>query len=142
MMSVGSHVAAEPPRSAGWRQVGGCDVLGPGPDYVSVGTGAFDVVGEKRGNGVRDRSAAGRIEYRRGREKLYFIGPMLGVMANTDGAVYGYGGIHAEAAYGNLVICSPSACQSMRNERWQSWRNTRPRESRPSGIDRPSGDER
>jgi hypothetical protein len=71
---------------------------------VSIGAGAFDVAGEKWGRGTRRQSAVGRIEYRRGREKLYFLGPMLGVMANTDRAVYGYGGIHAGAAYGNLVL--------------------------------------
>ena len=104
MVSAASHVAAEPPSSEVWQSIGGLEVLGPGPDYVSIGVGAFDVAGERQAPGVKNRSAAGRIEYRRGREKLYFIGPMLGVMANTDGAVYGYGGIHAEAAYGNFVL--------------------------------------
>ncbi len=104
MVSAGSAVAAEPPGPEVWRHVSGLDILGRGPDYVSVGIGAFDIAGEEQGTGRENRSAAGRIEYRRGREKLYFIGPMLGLMANTAGGVYGYGGIHAEAVRGNLVL--------------------------------------
>jgi len=98
------RAAAEPPRSEVWQRVGGVEILGPGPDYVSAGIGAFDVVGESQERGVANRSAVARLEYRRGREKLYFIGPMLGIAANTDGGVYGYGGIHAEAAYGSFVL--------------------------------------
>jgi hypothetical protein len=95
---------AEPPPATVWKSLGGLAILGPGPDYASVGLGAFDVVGTSEGRGVANRSAAMRIEYRRGREKLWFLGPMLGLMANTDGGIYGYGGVHAEAVWGRLAL--------------------------------------
>ncbi len=97
-------VSAAPPSTEIWQRVGALAIRGPGADYLTVGGGAFDVVGESEERGVRNRSAAVRVEYRRGREKLAFIGPMFGLMANTDGGVYGYGGIHAEAAWGRFVL--------------------------------------
>ena len=102
-LATAASVSAEPAREV-WQHVGALEILGPGADYVSVGAGAFDVVGEQQERGVTNRSAVGRIEYRRGHEKLLFIGPILGLMANTDGGLDGYGGIHAEAAYGSFVL--------------------------------------
>jgi lipid A 3-O-deacylase len=103
VLAGGRASAAAPPTDV-WQRVGALEVRGPGADYLTVGGGVFDAVGESQERGVRNRSAAARVEYRRGREKLYCIGPMLGLMANTDGGVYGYGGIHAEAAWGRFVL--------------------------------------
>ena len=103
LLAAGRASGAAPPAEV-WQRIGDLEIRGPGADYVSVGGGVFDAVGESQGRGVRNRSAAARVEYRRGREKLAFIGPMLGLMANTDGGVYGYGGIHAEAAWGRFVL--------------------------------------
>lgn len=65
------------------------------PSYLDFGAGAFDI-------DHPDLSAAGYIEYRYGK-KLFFIGPLMGIMANTDGGVFGYGGIYADIKYRKLV---------------------------------------
>lgn len=82
-------------------RIGGLEVRGSGPSYIDLGIGVFDVLGESREN--RNRSAAGRVEFRWG-EKLFFIGPAIGVMANTDGGVYGYVGLYADIAYDRFII--------------------------------------
>jgi len=104
VLVVAAGPASAAPPTEVWQRVGALEIRGPGADYATIGGGVFDAVGESQERGVRNRSAAGRIEYRRGREKLFGIGPMLGLMANTDGGVYGYGGIHAEAAWGRFVL--------------------------------------
>lgn len=83
------------------HRLGTLDVLGDTPNYLEIGLGAFDVFSGRDGDG--QRSAAGQLQLRIGR-KLWFAGPLLGLMANTDGGVYGYGGIYADLAYGNVVL--------------------------------------
>jgi lipid A 3-O-deacylase len=78
---------------------GAVSVLGSEPSYIDVGAGVFDALSEGAGN----RSAAGRIELRLG-TKLLFIGPTIGLMANTDGGVFGYGGIYADIKYREFVL--------------------------------------
>lgn len=82
----------------------GIDLLGRTPHYLDIGAGVFDVF--KRDYTSR-RSASGFVELRVG-EKLYGIGPAIGLMANTDGGVNGYGAIYADLAYGQ-VIATPFA---------------------------------
>ena len=66
---------------------------------MEVGVGAFDVFGRDEPR----RSAVGRLELRIG-EKVYFVGLAIGLMANTDGGVYGYGGFYADLVYGDFVL--------------------------------------
>lgn len=82
---------------ARWR---GISLRGTAPHYLDVSAGVFDFRATFENNG---RSAAGRLEARGG-NKLWFLGPAIGLMANTDGGVFGYGGIYADIAYGNFVI--------------------------------------
>lgn len=35
---------------------------------------------------------------------MWFLGPAIGLMANTDGGVFGYGGLYADIAYGNFIV--------------------------------------
>ena len=71
-----------------------------GPDLLALSAGAFDVNDD-------ETAAEGRVEYR-SHHKLYFIGPMAGLMANSDGGVYGYGGIYIDIELGERVALTPS----------------------------------
>jgi len=73
--------------------------IGIGPTYAELGLGAFDIVGEGRD----ETSGAAMLQLRLG-YKLYGIGPTIGLMANTDGGVFGFGGIYADLAWGDVII--------------------------------------
>ncbi|HET8700437.1 MAG TPA: acyloxyacyl hydrolase [Nitrococcus sp.] len=60
---------------------------------VQVGAGAFDWGG----------SAAGLAELRLGTNLLH-LGSAFGVLANTDGGVYGYGGLYFDLPLGRFAI--------------------------------------
>ncbi len=83
----------------------GIELLGRTPHYVDLGVGVFDVF--ERGNRSK-RSASGRVELRIG-EKLYGFGPLIGLMANTDGGVNGYGGLYVDLALGNVIVTPMAA---------------------------------
>ena len=78
----------------------GIELLGRTPHYVDIGVGVFDVF---RRDSHSRRSASGRVEFRVG-EKLYGFGPLIGLMANTDGGVNGYGGLYVDLALGNVIV--------------------------------------
>ncbi len=78
----------------------GIELLGRTPNYVDLGIGVFDVF---RRDEHSKTSASGRVELRVG-EKLYGFGPLIGLMANTDGAVNGYGGLYVDLAIGDVII--------------------------------------
>ena len=80
---------------------GDVGVFGHGPDVITFGVGGFDVFKQD------PISAEGRLEYRWG-QKLIFIGPMAGIMANTDGGFHGYIGGYLDFQIGRLVI-TPAA---------------------------------
>jgi lipid A 3-O-deacylase len=82
------------------RRFGHVDVLGRTPHYADVGIGIFDIV--KRVSTSR-RSVAGEIELRIG-EKIYGIGPAIGLMANTDGGVFGYALAYSDLKYRDFVF--------------------------------------
>lgn len=101
LLTVGGGLAAEPfQQPQVFAQLGGVRVLGTGSHYGEIALGAFDLRGA---SGSSKRSAAADVELRIG-EKLGFVGPALGLVANTDGGVFGYGGVYAELAYGNVVV--------------------------------------
>jgi lipid A 3-O-deacylase len=81
-------------------RLGPVEVLGDEPSYAELGVGVFDVFAFQ---GERATSAAANIQLRWGR-KAWCIGPAIGLMANTDGGVFGYGGIYADLTYGRVVI--------------------------------------
>lgn len=74
-----------------------------GPNILQLGVGGFDLVGEDDDGVEKNRSAAGLVELRFG-DRLFHIGPALGVLANVDGGVYGYGGLYADLSLGNFII--------------------------------------
>ncbi len=82
-------------------QEGKVQVFGDGPDVLALGVGAFDAVKKD------PLSAEFRAEYRWG-QKLLFVGPLVGVMANTDGGVFGYGGGYFDIQIGRVVL-TPTA---------------------------------
>ena len=79
------------------------------PDLLLVGVGIFDFADE------RHEAVEGRVEYRPGVRAFdmnpYFhgVGPVAGVLANADGAVYGYGGFFLDFRLGDRVLLWPSA---------------------------------
>lgn len=74
-------------------------LLGKEEDRIWAGVGAFNVFP----NNSAGRSADFTGEYRFG-EKLYSIGPLLGLSVNTKGGVYGYGGIYTSFALGRVLL--------------------------------------
>ena len=79
--------------------LGPAQVTGDGVSYLDLGAGAFDIEGH-RGS---PPSAEGRVEFRYGK-KLFFIGPAIGLLANTQGGILGYGGIYADVKFGQVVV--------------------------------------
>ena len=80
-------------------QSGNWQILGTGPHYLDLGIGGFDVIEEYHGRA----SGAARLELRVG-HKLWFVGPAVGVLVNTDGGWFGYGGIYGDIVYKNFAI--------------------------------------
>ncbi len=78
---------------------GPVEVLGDSADLLSIGLGGFNI-----DNGRS--SPAGRLEWRFGR-KLFFVGPALGVLANLDGGVFGYGGLYADVLFFRRLVFTP-----------------------------------
>jgi hypothetical protein len=94
-------VAAAETTENAFARWGDLAVLGDNaPHYLDLGVGVFAL---RASFGTSERSAAGRVELRGGR-KLWFLGPAMGLMANTDGGVFGYGGVYADIAYGNVIV--------------------------------------
>jgi hypothetical protein len=79
--------------------IGNWQLLGAESHYLDLGIGVFDVTENNGG----DASGAARLELRGGK-KLGFIGPAIGLLANTDGGWFGYAGLYADIAYKNLRI--------------------------------------
>jgi hypothetical protein len=69
------------------------------PIYLNFGAGGFNVQGH-RGS---DPSGVAQIELHLGR-RLFFFGPVFGLLANTKGGVFGYGGIYSDFTYDRLVV--------------------------------------
>lgn len=75
---------------------GSVHVAGDEASYLDLGAGAFDIQGAPV-------SAEGRVEFRYGR-KLFLIGPAIGVLANTHGGIFGYGGIYADFKFSQVMV--------------------------------------
>jgi hypothetical protein len=83
------------PVTTAFAQLGPIVVHGNEADNLLLGAGVFD---------IRDRtSAAGTIEYRFGR-KVFVAGLSLGLMANTEGGLYGYVGTYGDLSYRRIYV--------------------------------------
>ena len=90
-------------REAAFR-IGPIEVLGQEASHVEIGVGVFDVFKDIAfTDDEENRSAAARLELRGG-HKIFVLGPAIGVMANTDGGVFGYGAVYIDLVYGNIAI--------------------------------------
>lgn len=80
-------------------RLGPLEIETGGQDRLFFGIGAYDFNQDQEGR----TSLAANAEYRFG-QRLFGIGPALGLDVNTDGAIYGYLGLHADLALGRTVI--------------------------------------
>jgi hypothetical protein len=67
------------------------------PDFLVGGAGWFDM------NRKKDTATSFNLEYRSD-AKLWIFKPMAGVMATTDGAVYGYVGPAVDIYFGRRIV--------------------------------------
>lgn len=81
-----------------FSRLGPLRVLGDGRSALEVGGGVFNY-----DNGDSGSSAALKLEWRYG-GKLGFVGPVLGVVANADSGLLGYGGLYADLALWRFVL--------------------------------------
>jgi len=82
-----------------------------GTPYLSAGVGVFNLVGAVNDDGYNHTPAELNVEYQSG-FRFYGIGYMLGLLANTDGGVDGYGGLYADLALTPHWILIPEAAVS------------------------------
>ena len=70
------------------------------PDFLAFSAGGFD---------VNDNETAAEVlfEYRWDK-KLVFVGRTVGLMVNSDGGVYGYGGLTLDLFFGRRFVVSPN----------------------------------
>jgi lipid A 3-O-deacylase len=88
-------VRADGPGTTAFVHLGPIVVHGNEADNLLLGAGVFDL--------RHDRSGAGTIEYRFGR-KVFVVGFTLGLMANTDGGLFGYVGAYGDLSYGKIYV--------------------------------------
>jgi hypothetical protein len=102
-LAAGDASAKETGRDVAFS-FGPIEVLGPGSHRLVLGAGVFDFrrVGGKQTYDGGPRAEA-RVELHSG-WKLWFIEPMVGVLANHDGGVYGWGGGSIDAAIGSWHV--------------------------------------
>lgn len=101
LLSSSAAVAADKPRDVAFT-MGPVEVLGPGPHLFAVGAGVFDW---RRVGGKETYDGGPRAEFRGelySGWKLWFLAPMIGVLANHDGGVYGWAGAYVDAAIGRF----------------------------------------
>ena len=78
-----------------FARIGPIVVHGNEADNLLLGAGVFDL--------RHDPSGAGTVEYRFGR-KVFVVGLALGLMANTDGGLFGYVGAYGDLSYKRLYV--------------------------------------
>jgi len=107
LVSAPGSLRADPGDSAGPIDLGFAEarILGREADRLYLGLGAFNVIPNDDAADVRNTGTSfeARGEYRFG-AKFYGIGPLIGLMGNSDGGLYGYGGLYADVAIGDWVI--------------------------------------
>jgi len=90
---------------------GAATLMPSGAPYLSAGVGVFNLVGAVDDGGYNHTPAEFDAEYQSG-FRLYGIGYVLGLLANTDGGVDGYGGLYADIALTPHWILTPEAAVS------------------------------
>jgi hypothetical protein len=90
---------------------GAVTLMPSGAPYLSVGAGVFNLVGAVNDDGYNHTPAEFNAEYQSG-FRLYGIGYVVGLLANTDGGVDGYGGLYADIALTPRWILTPEAAVS------------------------------
>ncbi|MCH8138493.1 MAG: transposase family protein [Proteobacteria bacterium] len=70
------------------------------PDFLTLSVGGFDV-------NDNETSAEFRIEYRSSRKYL-FLKPMIGLLGNSEGGIYGYGGVNLDIYFGRRWVVMPN----------------------------------
>jgi hypothetical protein len=73
------------------------------PDFISLGVGGYDIIGRNS-----HPSAMAAAEYRFG-YKLWIFKPFLGILGNTSGSYYGYGGFLVDIYLGSRWVLQPNA---------------------------------
>jgi hypothetical protein len=76
-------------------------LLGQEPSYIDLASGAFDLIGGDPGHEHSVPMLRG--EFRFG-EKLWYLCPAAGVLVNDQGGTMLYGGVYADAMFGNIVV--------------------------------------
>jgi lipid A 3-O-deacylase len=95
-LSVMASVAcADSAGTTAFARLGPIVVHGNEADNLMLGAGFFDL--------RDDTSGAGTVEYRFGR-KVFVVGFALGLMANTDGGLFGYVGGYGDLSYKRLYV--------------------------------------
>lgn len=96
LLILGTAHSAPAEEEEVYARVGGVNVLGDAPSSLNLALGSFDMFDD-------DDSVTGLLEWRFGR-KLGFAGPLTGMVANNDGALFGYVGLYADFSVGKLLI--------------------------------------
>jgi hypothetical protein len=91
--------AADPEIVASWRDF---HLLGSGPSRAVLGLGAFNAF-QYDPDPVAPAAHAGFFYG----GKLWGIGPVAGVMANSEGGVYGFGGLYLDVRIGDRWVLTP-----------------------------------
>lgn len=85
----------------------GVHLLDSETDWLTFGVGAFDVFQEGYALGTERTRPEFQVEYRFGR-RLFSLAPLIGLSADTDGGLYGYGGVYLDCSWGSWIL-SPAA---------------------------------
>ncbi len=84
-----------------WGAAGAETARAEEPAFLAASAGGFDINDD-------DTSFEFRLEYRSD-YRLWHVGPMIGLMVNTDGGVYGYGGLFLDIFLGKRWVVMPNA---------------------------------
>jgi len=112
---VASIAGADPVRAD--VDVGPFRILTSASDRVVGGVGVFNLFQDDDPDDVNNdgRSVTGAIEYRGGWRFLGF-GPLIGVLGNADGGIYGFAGAVIDIEIADSWVLSPSAAAGLYRE--------------------------
>jgi lipid A 3-O-deacylase len=79
--------------------IGPITLGGDGPNYLDLGAGVYDLIG----NSHRNETGAAEAEFRYGR-KLYGIGPAAGIIGDFRGGGMVFTGLYSDFSLGRIVL--------------------------------------
>ena len=83
----------------------GLHVIQGGPAYFNAGIGAFNAAGVEPGPGHRGNATLPEIDLEyQSASKLFGIGALWGIVANTNGGFMGYTGFYSDVAWDHWVL--------------------------------------